>query len=186
MLTNVSFEDFLAFETNSQVRHEFVDGNLFEMPGGSGRHNRIAGRLFAKALPHAEALGLEPYINDVLVRTPNEVGYYPDFFIINTMDDSHPRVKRSPRLIVEVLSRSTEIFDRTEKWRNYQLIPSLETYILLSQLEPRAEVYTRQTDGAWRYTMLTSGALHLPCLELEVNLESLYADLPSADGADSE
>jgi Uma2 family endonuclease len=181
VLTGVSFDEFLAFETRSQVRHEFVDGNLFEMPGGTVRHNRITGRLFAKALPVAEALGFEALMTDVLVRTPSGIGYYPDFFVVDPAEDANGRVKQFPRLIVEVLSPSTEIFDRTEKWRNYQQISTLETYILLSQSEPRAEVYARQKDGAWLYTEATTGNLRLACLSLDVPLEALYDGLPQAD-----
>lgn len=88
-------------------------------------------------------------------------------------------MKQFPRLIVEVLSKSTEIVDRNEKWRNYQQIPSLDTYILLSQIEPRAEVFSRQNDGAWLCTAQNGGNLRLSCLELDVPLESLYAGLPN-------
>jgi Uma2 family endonuclease len=181
VLTGVSFEEYLAYEIRSQVRHEFVDGNLFEMAGGTVRHNRITGRLFARALPVAETLGFEALMTDVLVRTPNGIGYYPDFFVVHPTEDPHPRVKQLPRLIVEVLSSSTEIFDRSEKWRSYQQIPTLETYALLSQLEPRVEVFSRQPDGAWLYTTLTSGNFYLPCLKLNVPLEALYEGLPLSD-----
>jgi Uma2 family endonuclease len=88
-------------------------------------------------------------------------------------------VKRHPIVIAEVLSASTEVFDRGEKWQNYQTIPSLEQYVLLSQSEPLAEVYERQADGSWRYFFYSGQAkIHFPSISVNLPLELLYADLP--------
>ena len=174
--TDLSFEAFLEFEVASQERHEFVDRQLFLMAGGTPKHNRIAGRIYARALNLTENTACQVYMNDVLIRTPNEIGYYPDVFGI--CDDPEPdsRVKRTPWFIIEVLSESTEAVDRGEKFRNYQKIPSLQTYILLDQTEPRAEIFSRQMDGSWRFEMVEiGGILKLPCIHLELALSDIYA-----------
>ena len=176
--TETTFEDFLAFEMHSQERHEFVDGNLFVMSGGTDRHNhlisRIIVRLFEIAIGHNGNL----YQSDVLIRTASGKGYYPDVFVVFDKLLDTARVKYRPAVIIEVLSDSTETIDRGEKWQAYQQIPSLEQYVLLSQVEPIAEVFSR--DGAdWRYKKLEGdAALHFPSLEFEVVLSSLYAQLP--------
>ena len=176
-----SFEEFLEFESSSQERHEFVDGNLFVVAGGTDRHNLIAGVLFAMLLPAARQHKCWAYINDVLIRTPAGIGYYPDVFVIQDTSHDQPRVKHHPSIIIEVLSESTEATDRGEKWQQYQTIPSLEMYVLLPQDQAGAEVFTRQNDGSWRYQKLDATAsLEFPSLNLNVALEELYRDLPEA------
>ena len=178
--TNLDFAAFLKQEIHARERHEFVDGNLFVMPGGTDRHNLIAGLLYAQMLPAVMQLGCQVYFTDVLIKTPDDTGYYPDIFVVCDQSDTHPRVKRHPCLIVEVLSKSTEAIDRGEKLRRYCSIPSLETYIMLEQREARAEIYSRQPDGSWRYSTLEGDAmLPLPPLQLEVSLATLYANLPA-------
>jgi Uma2 family endonuclease len=179
--TNLDFETFLEMEIQSQERHELVDGNLFVIPGGTERHNLIAGQLIARAFPAALEAGCRLLFNDVLVRTPDDTGYYPDVFVVCDAHDDHPRVKRSPCLIVEVLSESTEVVDRGEKLRRYRTIPTLESYVLLAQFEPRAEVYSRQSDGSWRYDVLEGDvSLMLAQIKFEVSLAALYEGLPEA------
>jgi Uma2 family endonuclease len=79
-----------------------------------------------------------------------------------------------------VLSASTEIFDRGEKWQNYQTIPTLEHYVLLAQSEPLAEVYSRQPDGSWWYQSFSGAAtIHFSSRNFDLRLEDLYVDLPS-------
>src|SRR5262245_64341356 len=83
----------------------------------------------------------------------------------------------NPILIVEVLSPSTEEDDRSGKWQHYQLIPSLQEYVLVSQSQSRVEVYRRLSSGAWEYRDVQQGAVHLLC-EATLELSRLYADLP--------
>jgi Uma2 family endonuclease len=178
--TALTFEQFLKFEESSLERHEFVDGNLFVMAGGTDKQNHLILELTFALRLATRAAGYRLYASDVLVRTPKEVGYYPDVFIARQDVDDSAREKRSPIIIIEVLSASTEIFDRGEKWQNYQTIPSLEQYVLLAQSEPFAEVYTRQSDGSWRYQSFSGAALiHFSSLDFDLQLENLYSDLPS-------
>ncbi len=177
--TNLDFEAFLELETRSKERHEFVDGNLFVMPGGTDRHNEIAGELYSLIRRAAHRKNCKVFFTDVMIRVPSGDSFYPDIFVSCDFTEDEPRVKRRPCVIVEVLSDSTEAVDRGEKMRQYRTIPALETYILLEQEAPRAEVYAKQPDGSWRHDVLERDAiLRLSQLELEILLESLYANLP--------
>jgi Uma2 family endonuclease len=178
--TALSFDEFLEFETQSLERHEFVDGNLFIMAGGTDRQNHVVGELYILLKPAARAIGLRTYMSDVLIRTPNDVGYYPDLYIARDNPGDTSRIKREPVIIFEVLSESTEIFDRSEKWLNYQSIPSLEQYVLLSQTTSFAEIYSRNNDGSWRYQSFSGDVLlHFSSLGFDLSLAALYIDLPN-------
>jgi Uma2 family endonuclease len=184
--TATSFEEFLEFERSSPVRHEFIDGNLFVMAGGTDRHNQLAIRVLTRASLAVEGSDCLMYMADMLVRTPSGVGYYPDVFASREAVDG-ARVKHQPCFIAEVLSEpahghgaseSTEAIDRGEKLLNYAQFETLETYVLISQVTPQAEVYSRQPDGSWRYEVIKSGGvLRVPCIKLELPLEILYANL---------
>ena len=177
--TALSFEQFLEFEVSSLERHEFVDGNLFVMAGGTLKHNFLKDELHSLWRVAARAVGCRSFTGDVITRLPNDTGYFPDVFVTCEAVNGSARVMTKPCIIVEVLSSSTEIFDRGEKWQNYQTIPSLEQYVLLSQSEPLAEVYTRQADGAWRYQSFSGAAIiSFPSISFELSLKTLYADLP--------
>ena len=116
--------------------------------------------------------------HDVILKTPTGRGYYPDAYIVAQNAKQDKRTQYFPTIIIEVLSSTTEAVDRGEKWQAYQQIPSLETYILLSQDEPKAEVYSRDESG-WRYNTLEGDTtLTFPSLDFEVVLSDLYAQLP--------
>ncbi|MER3490385.1 MAG: Uma2 family endonuclease [Meiothermus sp.] len=175
--TGMSFEEYLEFEKTASERHEFVDGQLFMMAGERGRHNRMAGRIYNKASALTEGSPCSVYINGVKVRTPDEMGYYPDVFA-TCEDEESDLYKRFPCFIVEVLSETTEAVDRGEKLSHYRLIPTLQTYVLISQDEVRAEVYSRLDEHSWRYEVIESGGmLRLPCVGLEIRLDEIYAGL---------
>ena len=174
-----SFEAFLELEENSPVRHEFVYGNLFVMAGGTDRHDHVGGGLYARLFLEAFKQDYRVYKSDVLVRTPEEVGYYPDVFVLQDSSFDTPRVKRRPSIVVEVLSRSTESIDRGEKLRNYRSISSLEQYVLLSQNEPLAEVYSKRADGTWQHEILVNDAvLQFSSIGFSLPLSILYENLP--------
>jgi Uma2 family endonuclease len=178
--TATTFAEFLEFEQQSQERHEFVDGNLFVMAGGTTKHNVYALILISMMMQHALQRG---YIicNDVILETPFGRGYYPDAYVVPLTNDLNARVQQHPVIIIEVLSDSTEAIDRGEKWQAYQQILSLEQYVLLSQNEVTAEVFTR--DGRdWRYKKLEADEkLVFSKLEFEIVLSSLYGQLPALE-----
>ncbi|ADD28617.1 Uma2 family endonuclease [Meiothermus ruber] len=174
--TEVSVEEFLAFEATSSERHEYAHGQVFAMAGSSERHNRLAFELAMAIAQNSRDTGCRVLMSDVKVQTPTGAIYYPDVMVVCDASDDHPYIKRSPCLIVEVLSDSTLDIDRGEKWLNYQTLPSLQMYVLLEQDTMRAEVF-RRMEGGWFYERIESGSLKLPCVNLEIALEDIYARL---------
>jgi Uma2 family endonuclease len=173
--TDLTFEEYLEVEERSRDKHEFVHGKMFGLAGASDRHNRIAGRLYARLL-EVETGACRTFVADMKVRTPDGTAYYPDV-LVSCDEDGDAYVKRHPCLVVEVLSDSTEAIDRGEKLLNYQKFGSLQGYVLLSQDLPRAEVYRRAEDG-WRYEVIEVGeTLKLPCVGLELPVDALYEGL---------
>ncbi len=177
----LSFEEYLELEERSGTRHEFVDGFMFAMAGGTTQHNQISNNINIRAALAARGSSCRVYIADVKVRTPDGTGFYPDVFVICDEDDEDSqdnRVKRRPCFIVEVLSASTEAFDRGEKFLQYLQIPSLQAYVLVSQDRKLIEVYRRMPYETWRYEKIQeTGTLELPCINLTMTLEDIYEDV---------
>ena len=175
----LTFEQYLTLEERQELRHEFVDGFMFAMAGATKRHNRIASNIHTKATiasrvkPECSA-----YIENVKLRTPNGVGYYPDV-VLTCDDDIDDQFINSPCFIVEVLSPSTEDIDRGEKWLNYQKAKSLKMYVLVRQDQKFLEVYKRNSDHTWQYSILEEeGSLEFECVSLSMTLEEIYQDVP--------
>jgi Uma2 family endonuclease len=176
--TGASFEEYVAYEVTSDVRHEFIDGNVFVTVGGTKLHNLITTRAAMKLFEVALQLGCAVYSSDVILRVPSGKGFYPDVFVTCDSSMDSAQVVQRPCIIIEVLSTSTEIFDRREKWEQYQQIPALEQYVLLSQREIAAEVYSRQ-DSKWLYERFTGDAkLRFSSLEVDVSLPEFYEGIP--------
>lgn len=173
-----SFAEYLELEARSQVRHEFVDGMLFAMAGGTDYHAIITLNIATLIKAAARASGCFAYMENMLVQTPDGPTYYPDVFVTCDEGVDGSRFKRFPCFVIEVLSDTTSDIDRGEKWHNYRKIPSLKAYILVSQEKRMVEVYRRFDDGTWRYeTVEGEGVLELPCLDVKLGLDQVYADV---------
>lgn len=135
----VTFEDFLAIEGHSEVRHELVDGQVFAMSGGTERHSLMSGLIYEALAPGARARGCRPFQHDRLVRVEaNGNAYYPDVMIACGSAPSHLN-ETAPRLIVEVLSPSTMSIDRREKPTNYAMISTLALYLVVDPNDRRID-----------------------------------------------
>jgi Uma2 family endonuclease len=178
--TQISFEEYLDFEETSLERHEFVDGNLFIMAGGTARHALLKDAVQRLCYNAVLECGCALFTSDASLKTPSGIGYYPDVLFTCEPFSGKTRVFTAPCILVEVLSESTEHIDRGEKWQQYQTISSLEQYVLLSQDEPKAEVFSRNSDGSWRYELF-SGTQHLPfpSIKFTLPLEELYRNFPA-------
>lgn len=152
------------------------------MAGASRRHNALASRISA-SLEAARKPGCVAFQSDQKVRVlATGKATYPDASMVCGPIEGDPAdpsgyTITNPTLIVEVLSPSTEEEDRGNKWQHYQLIPSLEEYVLVSQAQPRVERYRRLPNGAWEYRDHTEGTVEI-LGEAAIDLTSLYADLP--------
>jgi Uma2 family endonuclease len=178
-LIHVSEQEYFERELKSETRHEYVAGQVFAMVGASRAHNRIALNLSARLLTHLAGGPCAVFMSDVKlgVQAKNAY-YYPD--IVVTCDardrgvDQEGYAVVAPRLIIEVLSRSTEAIDRREKLLAYQTLDSLEEYALVSQATQRVELYRRAGSGWDAITFAPGDAVHLASVDLTVSFGQVY------------
>jgi Uma2 family endonuclease len=177
-----TYEEYLSYERDSGLKHEYEDGEIYAMAGGSRRHNALASRISA-ALEAARTPDCVAFQSDQKVRVlATGKATYPDASMVcgpiegDPADPSGATIT-NPTLIVEVLSPSTEEEDRGNKWQHYQRISSLDEYVLVSQTHPRIECYRRLPSGAWEYRETTEGRLRL-LGGATLDLATLYENLP--------
>ncbi len=176
-----TYEEYLASERDSALKHEFEAGEIVPRLGRSPRHSALSSGIGA-ALENTRPRGCTGFQSDMRIRVvATGRATYPDVSMVcgpielDEADRSGTTIT-NPILLVEVLSPSTEEVDRGSKWRDYQRIPSLREYVLVSQ-EPRVEIYRRLPAGTWEYLDVREGVVTLasgPTLDLAM----LYQDLP--------
>lgn len=171
---SMSVAEYLAFEAQSPSKHEYAAGQVFAMAGASARHNRIALNIGARLHQATRSGPCEAFIADMRLRI-DQVIYYPDLMVCCDPDDRDPYLKTRPCLVVEVLSDSTERIDRGEKLYNYQRIPTLEGYLLVSQDQLRVDLY-RRAGSVWEFTTYDQwdDQVSLPCPEATLALREIY------------
>lgn len=176
-----TYDEYLTFERDSEMKHEFVDGEIYAMAGGSLRHSALASRISA-ALESARPSDCIAFQSDMRLRVlATGRATYPDASMVCgpiQLDPADPggTTITNPSLLVEVLSPSTEEVDRGSKLEDYQRIPSLQEYVLVSQ-HPRVEIYRRLSSGSWEYRDVREGVVTLAS-GAALDLLILYADLP--------
>lgn len=144
-------DEYLQLEAESPVKHEYIGGEVYAMAGATDAHVTIAGNLFALLRSHVRGTGCRAYIADMKVRIESHNRfYYPDVMVTcDPRDTETTSYKRFPKLVVEVLSDSTEAFDRGDKFMDYQALDSLEEYVLINTRHPRVECFRRNKAGLW-------------------------------------
>jgi Uma2 family endonuclease len=145
-------DEFLEWERQQPERFEYVGGMIVMMVGGTSDHHTISGNLFAALRAALRGTGCRAYVEGMKVDAGAATSY-PDVVVTCARVAPKQDLVVEPVVIVEVLSRSTESFDRGAKWLAYQTLPSLAQYVLVSQDELKVEVFERD-QGAWRYTIL--------------------------------
>lgn len=144
-------EDYLEWEKQQDIKHEYRNGEIYAMAGASDAHVTIAGNIFALLRNHVRGSNCRVYISDMKVRleTSNRF-YYPDVLVTcDAKDQEHNNYKCYPKLIIEVLSDSTEAFDRGDKFIDYQSLDSLEEYVLINTKHQRIECFRKNEQGLW-------------------------------------
>jgi Uma2 family endonuclease len=168
--------EYLSGELLSEVRHEYVAGQVFAMVGATRAHNVIA--LNIATFLHGGLRGkpCQAFIADMKVRSDAvDAYYYPDVAVSCETARAQSTFLREPLLIVEVLSASTETIDRREKRLAYQAIPSLQEYLLVAQEAPRVEVFRREQEGGWLLETYGAGeTVQFRSIELELPMELIY------------
>ena len=175
--TSLSVEEYLSGEQDSPVRHEYIAGAVYAMAGGSDAHNTITLNLVTNLHPHVRGRRCRLFASDVKARitlSDKEIFYYPDLMVTCDPRDTNPYFKDFPKLIMEVLSDSTERIDRSEKFWNYTRIESLEEYILASQDKMEVTIFRRSTNWKPEVHRLPDQELHLASLDFKIQLKAIY------------
>jgi Uma2 family endonuclease len=173
---NYTYADYLGFEASSNVKHEFLGGQIYAMAGGTPEHAALAAAAITLLGPQLRGGECRPYNSDLRVRTPTGLTTYPDVTMIcgaREVDGIDPLAITNPALIVEVLSRSTEEYDSGDKFEHYKTFPSLREYVLVSHRERSVEVRSRGEDG-WRTTVVPEGAIAELSIGARLDLRDLY------------
>lgn len=171
--------EYLAAERSSPLKHEYCDGEVFAMAGASEAHNLIVANVVGEMRSALRQRPCKVYPSDMRVKVPATGLYtYPDASITcdrPQFEDDEDDTLLNPQVIFEVLSDSTEDYDRGTKFKNYRSIPSLRDYVLVSQREVLVEHFVRQADGSWLLREYRTGArVELTATGCAVEVDELY------------
>ncbi|RPE62992.1 Uma2 family endonuclease [Tibeticola sediminis] len=179
-------EDYLAWEANQPVKHEYLAGEVFAMAGGSDAHVTVSLNLASALRSHLRGTPCRTYIADMKLRVAAADAYfYPDVFVTcSAADAQQPLAKAEPVLVAEVLSPSTEAFDRGGKFAAYRSLPSLQEYVLIDPDRRSVEIYRRDASGHWvLYPYSGDEVLELGSVHLSLPLAQVFEDVAPAVGA---
>lgn len=173
-------EDYLAIERKAEYKNEYFDGEIFAMTGASREHNLIAINICSELRQQLKGRPCEVYPSEMRVRVPAARLYtYPDVVVVcgePLFEDDNVDTLLNPTLLVEVLSKFTESYDRGKKFGYYRTLPSLAEYLLVAQDEYRIERYRKQADGNWLLSDETSleGTIESVSIECRLALSEVY------------
>lgn len=175
----ISVEEYLANELLSEIKHEYIDGQVYAMSGASRNHDRIAGNVFGELRSHLRGKPCEPFTSDVKVKVGNHF-FYPDSMVVCDEIEPHQYYSETPVLIVEVLSKSTRRIDETVKRRVYQSIPTLQEYVLIEQDIVDVEVCRRSEGWVSNHYFLGDQAW-FESVDLTLDVAEIYARVDNDD-----
>ena len=175
-------DQYLALEREASTKSEYLCGGIYAMTGGSPQHARIAASVIASMVVQLKGKPCSVYSSDLRIASANSTLItYPDVSIVcgePAFHDSKKDVVTNPVVLVEVLSDSTEAYDRGKKFTYYRTIESLQDYILVSQKEPMIDLYSRETNGTWRIQSITGlepeAAIDVPSIACRLLLSDVY------------
>ena len=173
-------EEYLAIDRHAEVRSEYLGGEMFTISGGSRNHNLIVLNIGRELSLQLKERQCEAYASDQRVRvTATGLYTYPDVVVVcdePRFEGAELDTLLNPTLVVEVLSPTTEAYDRGKKFEHYQTIPTLSEYLLVSLDSFRAEQYLRQDGNRWLLTTVTGsdGWIVMPSIQCELGLTEVY------------
>ena len=181
----ITVDDYLAGESVSPVKHEYVAGEVFAMAGASEEHVTIALNVAALLRAHVRGGPCRVYIADMKLRVERvQAFFYPDVFVTcEAADAAEPTVKARARVVVEVLSESTEAYDRGAKFASYRQLQTLQEYVLIDSRSRSVEVFRRHPDGWLLHPVPDDGRRSLATLGFDCTLDAIYEDVRFAPAA---
>jgi Uma2 family endonuclease len=177
--THVTSEEYLKFERTSEEKHEYYAGEIFAMSGASENHNLIVGNLIAGFHSQLRQKPCKIYPSDMRVKIRSSGLYtYPDVTVVcgtPEFEDNNFDTLLNPTVIIEVLSPSTEAYDRGKKFQHYRTIHSLQDYILIAQDSTRIDHFTLR-ENEWIFSDANSldGVITLPSIDCTLHLSDVY------------
>ena len=172
----MSAAEYLEWEPTQEERHEYWDGEVVAMSGGTRNHNRISGNFFKLLDDALINRDCDVYIADVKVQVePGRKYFYPDVVVTCDERDDDAQIVQFPCLIIEVLSPSTEAIDRGAKFARYRQFRSLQEYVLVQVDRPKVEVFRRHNLNQWvlsEYDL--EDTLLLESIDVEITISNLY------------
>lgn len=179
-----TLDDYIALEKSTSEKFEYWDGNVWSMSGASLPHNLVQINLIASLRTKLRGKGCSIFPSDMRVKVPAYYPYrYPDLSGLcgeaKTEMFKGIEILTNPQLIVEILSDSTEAFDRGDKFTYYKSIESFSEYLLIAQHRPHVTQYIRQSDNSWSYREVNelSEKIYIASLDCELKLAELYQDV---------
>jgi Uma2 family endonuclease len=175
-----TYEEYLAFECSTNARHEFFDGEIYAMAGGTPTHAAICANVTILLGAQLRGKGCQTHSSDLRVRVlETGLATYPDVTVVcgrREIDPLDRNTVTNPTLVVEVLSPSSAEYDRGEKLAHYKLIPALREVVLVAHDERLLEVWRRGEDGAWTRSEVRSGSLLLTAVPCTLAVDEVYRD----------
>lgn len=186
--------EYLALEQASrEIKHEYLDGHIYAMTGASDRHNAITGSTYYALYGQTRKRPCRVYSESMRVRVSATGAYaYTDIAVVcgepRFAEGIQPDTLLNPQVIIEVLSKSTEHYDRGEKFQHYRQLESLQEYVLIAQNNPYIEHFRRNDDDTWTLTDVTGldDVLKLPTINCTLTLADVYEKVTFADDTSDE
>jgi Uma2 family endonuclease len=176
----ITSQQYLDLERKAEVKSEYIDGEMFAMSGASREHARIVLNIASHLNSEFHGRPCEVYASELRTKVSQTGSYtYPDVVAVcgaAMFEDDHFDTLINPQVIMEVLSDSTESYDRGRKFAQYRTIESLRQYVLVSQIECRVECFNRQADGNWLYSEIADveGSVELSAVATRIPLAQIY------------
>jgi Uma2 family endonuclease len=176
---NMTVEEYLKLDLQSVIRYEYIDGQVYPMLGDSEKLRIITSNLLIKLRSHVGGSECRVCSSDVKLRIESlNIFYHPEISVTCDPQDRDKLFKTRPRLIIEVISPSTERLDRIEKQINYRQLKSLQEYVLVSESEIKVDVYRKYNQENWVLQTLSAGdILVLTSVDLQINVLEIYEDI---------
>ncbi len=174
-----TWAEYLALERSSNVKHEYLDGQIYAMAGGTPEHAALAATVIGLLFPQLRTGPCRALDADLRVRVrATGLATYPDVTVVcgpRELDPDDSQAVTNPTLIVEVLSRSTEEYDRGDKFEHYKRLPTLRAYVIVSHRERCIEVWSRGDDGSWLCATARDGEIaRLSAIDASLDVREVY------------
>ncbi|MCA9621140.1 MAG: Uma2 family endonuclease [Myxococcales bacterium] len=181
-----SFGEYIAHDAASSTKHEYLDGQIYAMAGGTPQHSALIASVTTHLSNQVRGSSCRVHSSDLRIRVPETgLATYPDVAVVcgpweRDPNDAHTII--NPRVLVEVLSPSTETYDRGEKLEHYKRIPTLAAYLLVAHDRRAFELWTRGPDGAWSSTTALAGeSVAISTIGAHLDVDAIYDDAGEPD-----